>query len=92
MFLHEKSLAKGPRDKAEMKTLKSCTLLLLSLIQFIPVSSLARSMGATCHGGTVQSRAEIHIYECVKMPTETLQFCSLNFCRADNNTKEKGRN
>lgn len=61
MFLHEKSLAEGPHDKAEMKTLKSYTLLLLSPVQFIPVSSLARSMGATCYAGTVQSQAVTHV-------------------------------
>lgn len=60
MFLHEKSLAKGPYDKAEMKTSESYTLLLIP-VHFIPVSSLARSIGATCYVGTVRSQAVIHV-------------------------------
>lgn len=53
MFSHEKSLAKGPHDKAEMKTSNSYTIL-LSPVKLIPVSSLARSMVPTCYGGKVQ--------------------------------------
>lgn len=55
MFTHEKSLAKGPCDKAETKTFKSYTFLLCNPVKIIPVSSLAGSMVRHVNGGTVQS-------------------------------------
>lgn len=64
VFAWEK-LTKGLFVKAETKTSKATLFLSSISVQLIPVSSLARSTGATCYGGTAQSQAEIHVYRCL---------------------------
>lgn len=95
MYLHVESLAKSPYNKAQTKYWKSYTLLHLNPEQFIPVSSLARSLGVMDVMVVQYSHRLKFVYKCVSMPTKSLQVCSWNFCtiiqRADR-TKEKSWN
>lgn len=55
MFTHEKSLAKGPYDKAETQTLKSYTFSSPQSCKTHTRLIFGWIYGATCDGGTVQS-------------------------------------